>query len=68
MNTVVTLRPSQSNTSICVLIRALKHSSALTEPKWRVLKRVSTRQEAIKVVNEHQRDPLNSRRFQYRII
>ena len=68
MNTAVAARQAQSNKSVCIFIRALRHSNSLTEPKWRVLKRVSTRQEAIKIVTEHQRDPFNSRRFQYRIL
>ena len=55
------------NEPFCVFIRAMQHPDALHAPKWRVLKRVASRQEALQVVNEHQRDLLNMKRFQYRI-
>ena len=57
--------PTNTKRPFSILIRNLRQDR--NDYQWRVLKRVSTQQEAINIVNQHQSDPLNSRQFQYRI-
>ncbi len=66
-NRIGAIARSRTNTErpFSILIRSLKQSR--NDHQWRVLKRVSTQQEALNIVNQHQSDPLNSRQFQYRI-
>ncbi len=51
-----------------VLIRSLRGGTSRRESEnWRILDCFRTRQEALKAIAEHQRDPKNTRQYQYRV-
>ena len=53
----------------CVMIRAARYAeSSLDTDNWTVLSRYRTRQDALKAIAEHQRDPRHLRQFQYRLV